>query len=223
MLFHHVDSYCPMSSHSEVDACFFGFTSHGLYLDQMILHSMIFSNSIFNFFSSFTLHLFLASPLLGHPFSLAIPSWGSRGRKLTCWGPIVYRTAVKDMKKSHLTTETDCCFPHLPPGQQLMIVCGARAWQCLIGWLFLRPCVGACKCGIVGSAIVCSSFRQELIPTWKRCWAGVQEQRQGGAPGSWGDPIPKQRSLVRDCGCLFVCSAGNTENMGSPKSRQSST
>lgn len=54
---------------------------------------------------------------------------------------------------------------------------GAWAWQCLIGWLFLRPCVGACKCGIVGSTIVCSSSWQELIPTWKRCWAGAQEQK----------------------------------------------
>lgn len=62
----------------------------------------------------------------------------SRGRKLTRWVLIVWGTAVKDMKKSHLSKATDCCFHYLPPGQQSMIVRRGRGLT-VSDWLIVPP------------------------------------------------------------------------------------
>lgn len=215
-----ISSCGPWVAHEDTqwDECScFQFTSHALYLEPMISCSLNFSHHMF----SFCLHsppfcLILAVPLLSlwSPCLSSNSLMGVLREEVDVLSPDCMENSSKRHEAKSLNQGDWLLFP-LSSSWTTIDDCprGLRGWQCLIGWLFLRPCVGACKCGIVGSAIVCSSFRKGLIPTWKRCWAGVQEQRQGGAPGSPGDPISKQRNSVTESGYLFVCMYLNTAYM----------
>lgn len=213
----------------------------GYTMRWMQLFSVYFSCSIFRaddfLLPDFSHHMFsfcLYSPPLG--LILAVPL-------LSLWSPCLFSNSLMGVLREEADVLNPDCMENsskrheaksLNQGDWLLFPLssswttiddcpqGLGGWQCLIGWLFLRPCVGACKCGIVGSAIVRSSFRQGLIPTWKRCWAGVQEQRQGGAPGSPGDPISKQRNSVTESGYLFVCRYLNTADIWNNKTQSTS-
>lgn len=159
---------------------------------------------------------FIASWIFGHRISRAVPSRWFQGRKLPRWALIVWRTAVKDMKKSHLSKATDCCFPYLPPGQQLMIVHGG--WGLTVSdWLIVPhgPVWGPVNVALWEVPLCTLPSDKSSFP----CERGaVLECKSKGGVGPQevkGNPIPKQRTLVRECGCLFVfmlCSKV-TENM----------